>query len=251
MHVFAKVGADQDEGLGIFDVGAFVGTDFLADRENKSDFTWSTALGVGWCGNIVGAERFHGVFEKRATDAVAVERHRLRAVIFLDLVHLFGDVGQRFIPGDFFPFVFTPLTGADERVSESVFIKVSTDAAGSARAESTVAERVHFVAFDFLKHSINDGRLRGASPETNITEGWDDFGSHFSGIDAGCFRALGKQSRCTCGRHRGGRDFQEVAAIEGFQSIGKLDFLVYSGECGITWLGDLTGQFAIIFLLEK
>jgi len=43
------------------------------------------------------------VLQERAADAVAEERHRFGTVFGLDLLHAFGDVAERFVPGNLDP----------------------------------------------------------------------------------------------------------------------------------------------------
>ena len=161
----------RHQAASVADVGAFGRPDFLTEGQGEPDVARAAALREGGRGHVGRAERAQRVLQEGAADAVRKERHRFRAILGLDLLQFLGHHVERFVPGDLGPFLLPALLAPDERRLQPVGIHVRADTARATRAQSSSAERVGRVAFDFPELPIPDVRNRPALPEADVAVG--------------------------------------------------------------------------------
>ena len=173
VHVLAEVRADQHQAAGVRDVGALRRADALAVGELEADVARSAALRERRRGDVRAAVCLERVLQERAADAVAEERHRLGTVLGLDLLHAFGDVAERFVPGDLDPRFLAAGLVAHQRRAQAIRVEVGADAAGPPRAKPSPGQRVVRMARDLPEPAVAHVGERVALPEADVAEGRD------------------------------------------------------------------------------
>ena len=171
VHVLAEMGADEHQAPGVADVGRLGRADGVAEGQLEPDVARAAALGKGRGGDVRRAVGLERVLEKVAAEAVTEHRHRLGAVLGLDLLHLLGDVAEGLVPRDLGPAFLAADAGSQQGRPDAVGVEVGADAARAPRAQPTLRERVVRVPLDLPERPIADRGDGVALPEADVAEG--------------------------------------------------------------------------------
>ena len=146
-----------------------------AERELEPDLARPAALSVGRRRDVPRPVGEKEVLEEGAAEAVGEERDLLGAELLLDLQESLGREVERGLPGDFLEGLVTPVAAAaQERLLQPVRIVEEAHAAGAARAEVAVRERVLGIALDLRHAAALHVRADAALPEAEFAERRDD-----------------------------------------------------------------------------
>src|SRR5664279_2613261 len=149
-------------------------------------------------------------------------RDSLRSGLLLDLQELFGREVEGSLPGAFLESLVPALAvPAQERLLEAVRIVEETHAAGSARAEVAIGERVIGVSLDLRDAAVLHVREEAAFPEAELAERRDDPVAVRSGI-VDDVRIEAPPLRGEAGACRGDRDARAPDLDELAPALGHL-----------------------------
>src|SRR5664280_2126752 len=183
VHVLAEVRPEERDDARVRDVEHLRRADGCPVCELETDLARPAALPVGRRRDVRRAVGKQEVLEERAAESMREERDILRSGLLLDLQELFGREVEGRLPGDFLESLVPALAvPAQERLLEAVRIVEETHAAGSARAEVAIGERVIGVSLDLRDAAVLHVREEAAFPEAELAERRDDPVAVRSGI---------------------------------------------------------------------
>ena len=173
MHVFAKVGADQYEVLAVLDVKRFRAAHRMPESQFKCIFPGSTALGVGWGRNHAAGGTQN--FQEGGTESVSEGNHGTMSVFFTDAHEIICHQGDGLFPVRLAEHLLTVDGFTDERMFQSVGIIEQPMSSGSPGTQPAVAQRMLFLARDFVDFSVTNMGVHPASPETKFAKCGNNF----------------------------------------------------------------------------
>src|SRR5664280_2629088 len=183
VHILAEVRPEERDDARVRDVEHLRRADGCPVCELETDLARPAALPVGRRRDVRRAVGKQEVLEERAAESMREERDLLRSGLLLDLQELFGREVEGRLPGDFLESLVPALAvPAQERLLEAVRIVEETHAAGSARAEVAIGERVIGVSLDLRDAAVLHVREEAAFPEAELAERRDDPVAVRSGI---------------------------------------------------------------------
>ncbi len=217
VHVLAQVRSDQDQTIGVLDVGRLGRAQAGAEGQHESDIARAAALRVRRTGEIDRTPALQHVLEEALANPVRDGGDRFRAVLRLDLLHPVGDVDEGLVPRHRCPFLLAALPAADQRLLQAIRIVMRADGAGAARAQPAAALRILRVAFELPQLAVANVGDSTAAPETHVAvrgDRRDTLGRSVGGTrDAGKRRELCRSGGS--GERRGG-DLEEASAGQVF-----------------------------------